>query len=305
MDTPCTKAAYGNAYQADNWFECPDNSDGMRQDEYENTLTMGSQGSPCKYSTERDYYYCDGNLKCSKQSEEGICITLTATSKCAKEGEYSYRGLPCCDGLEPKGDVIASGTSFAGIKCVKKGSSGAGTPAVGTTRGASSSTQTRTPTLITTLSSGGRDASPTVNPSCIGETQTCSHYCGKNKWFYSNKKNYIMKNGFERNPSTCEIIPSVISYCGCSYQKEEGLIVSDMIEKGFNPQGQNVKYFNCKLLGYSQNKDKATNMCSTCGWGWDFLGSFADKPYCIISKNNENNDFSNKNFKISCCKNQL
>jgi len=26
MQTPCTKAAYGNAYQADDWFECPDST---------------------------------------------------------------------------------------------------------------------------------------------------------------------------------------------------------------------------------------------------------------------------------------
>lgn len=138
-----------------------------------------------------------------------------------------------------------------------------------------------------------------VQPQCIGESKTCSDYCGRNKWPYSNKKNYIMKDKYERNPLTCEVIGSVYNYCECSTQKQDGLFVSDMVTTGVNPAGEDVKYYNCKVLGYHSDKSKATENCSTCGWGW-FYG---DKPNCIISKTGDPNE--NKKFQISCCQNQL
>lgn len=146
----------------------------------------------------------------------------------------------------------------------------------------------------------GRDGpAGNVQPQCVGETKTCSDYCGKNKWPYSNKNTYIMKDKYERNPLTCEVIGSVYNYCGCSMQKQDGLFVSDIVTTGFNPAGEDVKYYNCKVLGYHSNKSKATENCSTCGWGW-FYG---DKPNCIISRTDDSNE--NKKFQISCCQNQL
>jgi hypothetical protein len=98
--------------------------------------------------------------------------TNTPSQKCAKEGEYSFSGLPCCDGL-----VVEVGSNYNVRRCVKKPtpSPGGGNP---------SSTPTNTPTSTKPSPGGGTPAGGITPISGGGQGCKIKNIASERAYYY-------------------------------------------------------------------------------------------------------------------------
>jgi len=297
MDTPCTSAAYGNAYNADQWFECPDSTPSETTvDEYEASFapaeeTAEEENSQCQLAT---------NKKNCKNIDETWVFDVS-TKMCCPPGESATDGGSSTDPSAAE-CVATSVTCNQGKNTGKKidfyksnniicSDSQNENKCYGTSQ--TSCNAYSWLSLLDKVCPAGT-AAQTSNDCKDLPIATCVDWCGKNKWPYSNKKTYYVGK-YEMDINECTVISSVYNYCDCSTRKKDGLVTSDMVTKGQNAQGDDVKLYNCKVVGKSTIKQQATDMCSYCGSGWNYY----DKPYCVMTK------ISTDNFQTSCCINSL